>query len=65
MTRACPKQDGSRYAELQVARLNGEPICDVCGMPKSWHAFIDGVRYTGRTQGNGMIWKGKRMAHQS
>lgn len=27
-------------------------------------AIIDGVKYTGRTQGNGMIWKGKRVAKQ-
>ena len=27
-------------------------------------ATINGVKYTGRTQGNGMIWKGKRMAKQ-
>ena len=27
-------------------------------------ATINGVKYTGRTQGNSMIWKGKRMAKQ-
>ena len=34
----CPKQDGSRYAELRVAADSGEYLCDVCGMSKSWHA---------------------------
>lgn len=27
-------------------------------------ARIDGIYYTGRSQGNGMIWKGKRCAKQ-
>jgi hypothetical protein len=28
-------------------------------------ATINGIKYTGRTQGDGMIWKGKRKASQS
>jgi hypothetical protein len=28
-------------------------------------AIINGVRYTGRTMGTGMIWRGKRKAAQS
>ena len=34
----CPKQDGSHYMELRIAVNSGQKPCDVCGMPKEWHA---------------------------
>ena len=34
------------------------------GTPYQGEATINGVRYTGRTMGTGMIWRGKRKAGQ-
>jgi hypothetical protein len=55
-------------AELGPARIVATwrtPTSYVSDRMHQVEATIGGIRYTGRTAGTGMIWKGRRMARQA
>ena len=71
-------EDKSRLGGCSLTTWGGKLLTEDVSIIASWHtprscvsgemfqvaAIIDGVRYTGRTCGEGMIWKGKRTAQQ-
>lgn len=54
---------GKRIGTMRITSTWATPRSYVSSTMHQAYATVDGVRYTGRTAGEGMIFKGRKVAH--